>query len=176
MRVGRDQRERVATASRARGAGKRRYIASCARFGTNTPIKSASAIPDIPRRVSGYNLPWLLPENGFHVARALVGSEGTLVTVLEATLQLVHNPPFRALVVLGYPDVYEAGDHVPEILEAGPVGLEGIDGFLIENMKKKGCTPRISKSFRRAKASCWSSSAAIRKRRRMRGPPSWRPS
>src|SRR5947209_3572478 len=40
--------------------------------------------PDIPRRVSGYNLNYLLPENGFHVARALVGSEGTCVTVLEA--------------------------------------------------------------------------------------------
>ena len=45
--------------------------------------------PDIPRRVSGYNLDQLLPENGFHVARALVGSEGTCVNVLEATVRLV---------------------------------------------------------------------------------------
>ena len=36
--------------------------------------------PKIPRRVSGYNLDQLLPENGFHVARALVGTEGTCVT------------------------------------------------------------------------------------------------
>src|SRR5438105_7582767 len=42
--------------------------------------------PRIPRRVSGYNLDQLLPENGFHVARALVGTEGTCVTVLEAKL------------------------------------------------------------------------------------------
>ena len=40
--------------------------------------------PDIPRRVSGYNLDQLLPENGFNVPRALVGSEGTCVTILEA--------------------------------------------------------------------------------------------
>src|SRR6266478_8668536 len=33
--------------------------------------------PQIPRRVSGYNLDELLPERGFHVARALVGTEGT---------------------------------------------------------------------------------------------------
>jgi hypothetical protein len=33
--------------------------------------------PDISRRVSGYNLEELLPENDFHVARALVGTEGT---------------------------------------------------------------------------------------------------
>lgn len=48
--------------------------------------------PNIPRRVSGYNLNYLLPENGFHFARALVGSEGTCVTVLEATCRLVESP------------------------------------------------------------------------------------
>ncbi len=59
--------------------------------------------PDIPRRVSGYNLDQLLPENGFNVARALVGSEGTLVTVLEATTKLVDSPQYRTLLILGYP-------------------------------------------------------------------------
>ena len=34
--------------------------------------------PNIPRRVSGYSIDQLLPENGFNVARSLVGSEGTL--------------------------------------------------------------------------------------------------
>jgi FAD/FMN-containing dehydrogenase len=52
--------------------------------------------PKIPRRVSGYNLDELLPENGFHVARALVGSEGTCVTILEATTRLVYSPPARS--------------------------------------------------------------------------------
>ena len=72
---------------------------------------------DLPRRVSGYNLDDLLPEKGFHVARALSGTEGTCVTVLEASLHLVASPAVKSLVVLGYPDVYAAGDHVPEILE-----------------------------------------------------------
>ena len=67
--------------------------------------------PKIPRRVSGYNLQRLLPEHGFDVAKALVGTEGTCVTVLEATVRLVHSPPSRTLVVLGYPDIYSAGDH-----------------------------------------------------------------
>src|SRR5262249_42056914 len=52
--------------------------------------------PRIPRRVSGYNLDDLLPENHFNVARALVGSEGTCVTILEATLRLVASPPARS--------------------------------------------------------------------------------
>jgi len=94
--------------------------------------------PDIPRRVSGYNLPRLLPENGFHVARALVGSEGTCVTVLEATVRLVQSPPVRVLVVLGYPDIYTACDHVPEIMQQGPIGLEGFDDRLVDDMRKKG--------------------------------------
>ena len=98
--------------------------------------------PRIPRRVSGYNLQQLLPENGFHVARALVGTESTCVTVLEAKVRLVPSPPARSLLVLGYPSVGEAGDDVLEVLEAGPIGLEGIDDRLIEDMKKKHVHPQ----------------------------------
>jgi FAD/FMN-containing dehydrogenase/Fe-S oxidoreductase len=100
-----------------------------------------SRFPRIPRRVSGYNLPDLLPENGFNVAKALVGSEGTCVIILEALTRLVYSPPFRSLLVLGCPDVYEAGDHVPEVLAARPVGLEGVDDRLISDMTKKGLHP-----------------------------------
>ncbi|WP_445928563.1 FAD-binding oxidoreductase [Methylocystis sp. IM4] len=60
--------------------------------------------PRIPRRVSGYNLDQLLPENDFHVARALVGSEGTCALTLEATLNLTPSPPYRALLLMGYGD------------------------------------------------------------------------
>ncbi len=94
--------------------------------------------PDIPRRVSGYNLPQLLPEKHFHIARALAGTEGTCVTILEATVALVKSPPARVLLVLGYPDVYQTGDHAAEVLEQRPVGLEALDGRLIDNMKRKG--------------------------------------
>jgi FAD/FMN-containing dehydrogenase/Fe-S oxidoreductase len=93
--------------------------------------------PDIPRRVSGYNLNELLPENGFNVARALVGSEGTLAAVLEATCKLVWSPPARALAVLGFDDVYAAGDAVPQVNAHGPIALEGLDERLIEFMRKK---------------------------------------
>jgi FAD/FMN-containing dehydrogenase/Fe-S oxidoreductase len=94
--------------------------------------------PKIPRRVSGYNLNQLLPENGFHVARALVGSECTLALTLEAKCKLVWSPPGRSLVVLGYPDVYHAADHIMEIMETGPIACEAVDEMLVEDMKKKG--------------------------------------
>jgi FAD/FMN-containing dehydrogenase/Fe-S oxidoreductase len=97
--------------------------------------------PKIPRRVSGYNLPDLLPENGFNVARALVGSECTCVLVLEATTKLVHNPPVRSLLVLGYEDIFHAADHVTEPLPYHPVGLEALDDTFIQDMKKKGMHP-----------------------------------
>ena len=94
--------------------------------------------PNIPRRVSGYNLNHLLPENGFHVARSLVGSEGTCVTILEATCRLVESPPARVLVVIGWPDVYICADHVPQIMEHRPIGLEGFDDIVVNASRHKG--------------------------------------
>ena len=96
---------------------------------------------DLPRRVSGYNLDDLLPEREFHVGRALSGTEGTCVVTLEAQVHLVPSPRAKSILVLGYPDVYQAGDHVMEILEAKPTGLEGIDDRLVSDMKKKGIHP-----------------------------------
>jgi FAD/FMN-containing dehydrogenase/Fe-S oxidoreductase len=94
--------------------------------------------PNIPRRVSGYNLNYLLPESGFHVARSLVGSEGTCVTILEATCRLVESPPQRVLLVAAYPDIYQCADHVPEIMAHKPIGLEGFDDLLVGYTRQKG--------------------------------------
>src|SRR5712672_961621 len=97
-----------------------------------------AGFPQIPRRVSGYNLDELLPERGCHVARALVGTEGTCVIVLEAKLKLIHSPQHRTLVGLGYRDAFIAADHVPEILEFQPIGLEGFEGSIVDGLKQKG--------------------------------------
>lgn len=94
--------------------------------------------PRIPRRVSGYNLDELLPEYGFNVARALVGSEGTCVTVLQAGLRLTASPPFRRLVAAGFPDAFISADHVPAILTHKPIGLEGFDQAIPDSLRAKG--------------------------------------
>jgi len=94
--------------------------------------------PQIPRRVSGYNLDELLPERGFNVARTLVGTEGTCVVVLEAKLKLIPSPPHRVLVALGYGDAFLAADHVPEILPFHPIGLEGFEGSIVDGLRRKG--------------------------------------
>jgi FAD/FMN-containing dehydrogenase/Fe-S oxidoreductase len=141
MRVGPTSPEQVDAIVREGGRRADIYRRMKALIDRVAPLVRAR-YPKIPRRVSGYNLDELLPENGFDVARALVGSEGTLVTVLEATLRLVPWPRARTLLVLGYPDIYTAADHVPAVLEEGPIGLEAIDQRLMDDMKKKGLHDR----------------------------------
>ncbi|HEY8481822.1 MAG TPA: FAD-linked oxidase C-terminal domain-containing protein, partial [Spirillospora sp.] len=79
------------------------------------------------RQVSGYSLEHLLPENGFDVARALVGTEGTLALTLAARVRMVREPACRVLAVLGFGSMAEAADAVPAILPHGPVACEGLD-------------------------------------------------
>ena len=98
--------------------------------------------PNIPRRVSGYNLDQLLHENNFHVARALVGSEGTCVNIVSAKLNLTASPPFRVLTVLAFDDAFTAADAVPIALEHKPIGLEGFDHLLVDFMRRKGLALR----------------------------------
>ena len=96
----------------------------------------ATGFPDLDRRVSGYNLDALAEENGFHLARALVGSESTCALVTEITVSLSPWPRHRVLVVLGYPDIYAAADDVPRLLRHGLIGLEGFDATLVQQMRQ----------------------------------------
>ena len=88
--------------------------------------------PKLPRRVSGYNLDQLMPDRGFNLARAIVGSEGTLATVLRATIRSVPRPREVGLAVLGFDDVFIAADQTPWLLAHRPEALEGFDHNLPE--------------------------------------------
>lgn len=94
--------------------------------------------PGIRRRVSGYNLDQLLPENGFNVARALVGTEGTCVAVLKARTRLIANPRVRVLLVLGYPDICVAADATPALMAFHPSAVEGIDNEIAAGLRRRG--------------------------------------
>ena len=123
------------------------------------------AFPKIPRRVSGYNLDELLPENGFNVARALVGSEGTCVTVLQSRCTLKHSPQHRRLVVLGFADPFIAADHVPAVLEYKPIGLEGFDGLMVDYMLRKHWRSTMCCCCPKGAAFCCASLAPTRRRK-----------
>ena len=137
MTVGATTADQLASITRARGRRAEVYQALRA-LGDRHASAIRSQFPDIPRRVSGYNLEQLLPENGFHVARALVGTEGTCALVLEARVALIESPQHRSLVGLGYADTFAAADHVMEILPFTPIGLEGFEGAMIDGLKRRG--------------------------------------
>lgn len=130
-----DERDRII----AGGGRLAEVYAGLDRIATEYLADIRRGYPRIPRRVSGYNLDSLLPENGFDVARALVGSEGTLVTVLRAELDLVPVPAYQSLLVLGYPDICAAADDVPRLLEhCSPTQLEALDGRMAQLMREEG--------------------------------------
>ena len=96
-----------------------------------------SNYPKLPRRVSGYNLDQLLPETPFNLARAFVGSEGTLGVTTRAWVMAVPRPKKLALVVLGFDDVFRAADQMPWLLEHRPEALEGFDHQLPDFARMK---------------------------------------
>jgi FAD/FMN-containing dehydrogenase/Fe-S oxidoreductase len=141
MTVGRTSPEQLDSLIRS-GGRKGELYAGLVRIRDRYANLVRARFPRIPRRVSGYNLDELLDENGFNVARALVGSEGTCATVLAATLNLTASPPFRVLTVLGFADGFIAADAVPATLEHAPIGLEGFDHQLVQFMRRKGLALR----------------------------------
>jgi FAD/FMN-containing dehydrogenase/Fe-S oxidoreductase len=94
--------------------------------------------PQIKRRVSGFNLDQLLPENGFNVARALVGTEGTCALTLQAKVRLVKSPAKRVLLVLGFADIFTAADAVPHFMRCGPIAIEGLDRAIVRGLQARG--------------------------------------
>jgi len=141
MRVGPTAPQQLEAKIRAGGREGQIY-AGLARIRDRYANLIREKFPDIPRRVSGYNLDELLPERGFHVARALVGSEGTCVNIVSAELNLTASPPHRVLTALVFNDKFLAADYVPRVLEYKPIGLEGFDSLILEFMRRKGIAPR----------------------------------
>ncbi|MEU9171971.1 FAD-binding and (Fe-S)-binding domain-containing protein [Streptomyces sp. NPDC048420] len=91
----------------------------------------------IPRQVSGYQLHHLLPERGFDMARALVGTEGSCAVVTAATVRLVATAQASALLTLGYDDVVAAAEDIPEILRWNPTAVEGMDEAIVATMRAR---------------------------------------
>ncbi|MEV6866078.1 FAD-binding and (Fe-S)-binding domain-containing protein [Streptosporangium subroseum] len=95
------------------------------------------------RQISGYSLEHLLPERGFDVAKAMVGTEGTWGVVLGAEVLLVEAPARTVLVVLGYRDMATAADAVPALLPHRPVAIEGIDARIVDVVRTRRGAGRV---------------------------------
>ncbi|MCW7942812.1 dimethylmenaquinone methyltransferase [Streptomyces hygroscopicus] len=116
----------------AAGDDRAQLIAALHRLAEHNLATLRTELGRFPRQISGYALEHLLPERRFNLARALVGSEGTLAVILSATVRLVAPPPARALVVLGYRDACAAADAVPALLKHRLLALEGLDQALTD--------------------------------------------
>ncbi|EUA05502.1 FAD linked oxidase, C-terminal domain protein [Mycobacterium kansasii 824] len=103
--------------------------------------KGFPSVDELPRRVSGYNLDELLPEKGFNVARALVGTESTCAVALTATVMLTPAMTHRTVVVVHFDSLGEAGDMAPEMMEWKPIGLEAVDHLLVHDQELTGTNP-----------------------------------
>ena len=100
--------------------------------------------PKIQRRVSGYNLDEFVSGMGFDMARFVVGSEGTLVSITEAKLNLVPKPTFTALGVLHCADLLESMEATVVALDFQPAAVELIGSMIIRQAKSNLAYSRIT--------------------------------
>jgi FAD/FMN-containing dehydrogenase/Fe-S oxidoreductase len=129
-----DELERIIAAGGRQGE----IYAALKRLRDTYAAQIRARFPQIKRRVSGFNLDQLLPENGFNVARALVGTEGTCAVTLQAKVRLVKSPAKRVIVVVGFTDIYTAADAVPHFMRCGPIAIEGLDRAIIRGLQARG--------------------------------------
>jgi FAD/FMN-containing dehydrogenase/Fe-S oxidoreductase len=129
-----DELERIITAGGRQGE----IYAALKQLRDTYAEQIRAKFPQIKRRVSGFNLDQLLPENGFNVARALVGTEGTCAVTLQAKVRLVKSPAKRVIVVAGFIDIYTAADAVPHFMRCGPIAIEGLDRAIIRGLQARG--------------------------------------
>lgn len=92
--------------------------------------------PKVLRRVGGYNLDAFVdPSAPVDLSRLIVGSEGTLAFVLEATVGLVPLPRAKALVTAEFDDLLDALGATPLVLRHGPAAVEVMDDFILSHTR-----------------------------------------
>jgi len=92
--------------------------------------------PKLVRRVQGYNLDSFINTDNWNLAELMVGSEGTLGVFLEAKLNLMPLPKYKALCAVHFAELLEAVRTVAPILKHKPSAVEIIDSDIITRGRK----------------------------------------
>ena len=119
------------------------------RICTDNESEIRKRYPRILRRVAGYNLDEYVKDAGskevtpyrrdgcdvdhpFSLAKILVGSEGTLATTVEATINLVPIPTLTALCVVHFDSLIASMEAMQPVLACNPTAVELIDKTILD--------------------------------------------
>lgn len=105
-------------------------------IGLHYQTEIESRYPKLMRRVSGYNLDQLIASNHINLAKFVVGSEGTLLTITEAELKLVDKPTHKGLAVIHFEDLIESMEAIVPILEMDPAAVEHVGKIILQEARK----------------------------------------
>ncbi len=97
----------------------------------------AAGFPRFWRQSGGYRLDRLPGQPGLDLAKFVVGSEGTLITLVEATVQLVPAPRYRVIAVGHFSSVAAAIEATEDALACQPAAVELIDRTILELSRQK---------------------------------------
>ena len=104
--------------------------------------------PKLLRRVGGYNLnEFARLDQPFNLSRLMVGSEGTLGVVLEATVRLVPLPAAKAVMAIEFAGLLEALEAAPLILRHRPSAVEVMDKFILDYTRQNAELQRRRQGF-----------------------------
>src|SRR5437660_1977485 len=103
-----------------------------ARIGREYGEEIRARYPAYWRRVAGYNLTELVGDRPLNLARLAVGSEGTLLTIVEAKVRLVPRPRRTGLCVIHYRELQEALESSQAILDTQPYAVELTDKMILD--------------------------------------------
>ncbi len=104
--------------------------------------------PKVLRRVAGYNLDeFVAPDKPVNLAKMIVGSEGTLGIVLEATINLVPLPAAKSVLAIQFDELLDALEATPLILRHRPSAIEVMDSFILDHTKQSSALHAVRSSF-----------------------------
>ena len=104
--------------------------------------------PKLLRRVAGYNLnEFAKADQPFNLSRLMVGSEGTLGVVIEATVKLVPLPKAKAVMAIEFATLLEALEAAPLILRHAPSAVEVMDKFILDHTTQNAELQRRRQTF-----------------------------
>src|SRR5262249_41770757 len=112
-----------------------RLAAAAGRIARSHRALVEDRLPTTRRNSSGYALRHLLA-GPVDLPKPLVGSEGPLGLILEATLRVLPIPKAKATALVLFDDLPRAGAGVVEILKAAPSAVELLDRTFVEVIRE----------------------------------------